>query len=130
MLIGKGWNREDIISRENLRAEEINTQLSNLKQYGRLDRVMVFLLSHGEYGVIYGSDGKQVDIQEEILEPLSEEKCEEFRGVPKLFFLQSCQEEVNVANVDEQNSENTSSHLEDDDRGHDDQMTEQSQDGN
>ena len=84
MLLRKGWNKTDIISFKNLGAEDIKTKLLSLKQYGRQHCIVVFILSHGEYGVIYGSDGQPVDIQKDVIYPLSEDKCKELRGVPIL----------------------------------------------
>ena len=110
MLLCKGWNKTDIIAFKNLGAEEIKIKLSSLKQYGRPHCLVVFILSHGEYGVIYGSDGQPVDIQKDVIYPLSEDKCKELRGIPKLFFFQSCQEEVPRTDSDgsESSDENNS----------------------
>jgi len=48
------------------------------------------ILSHGEKGVIYGADGKSVQVEE--LEKLFDGwQCNQLAGRPKLFLIQACQ---------------------------------------
>ncbi|CAH1795557.1 unnamed protein product [Owenia fusiformis] len=46
------------------------------------------ILSHGEEGVVYGTDG--VVPIEKLTEPFKGNKCESLRGKPKMFFIQAC----------------------------------------
>ncbi len=44
------------------------------------------ILSHGEEGAVYGTDGP-VEIKE-LVEPFKGHKCPDLAGKPKLFFIQ------------------------------------------
>lgn len=48
------------------------------------------LLSHGDDGVVYGSDGEKVEI-EKIIAEFDGKRCEALIDRPKLFFIQACQ---------------------------------------
>lgn len=48
------------------------------------------MLSHGQNGTVYGSDGKEVFIRE-LTEPFTSNQAPTLAGKPKLFFIQACQ---------------------------------------
>ncbi|XP_061757506.1 caspase-3-like [Nerophis ophidion] len=68
------------------------------------------LLSHGDEGVIYGTDGfEQLEI---LTKPFKGDRCRSLVGKPKLFFIQACRgsmlddgAELQADSVEEQNSE-------------------------
>ena len=51
---------------------------------------LVFILSHGGDGVLFGSDGDKVSVNY-LLQQLDNTSCTNMKGKPKLVFLQSCQ---------------------------------------
>ncbi|XP_006862048.1 PREDICTED: caspase-8 isoform X2 [Chrysochloris asiatica] len=48
------------------------------------------ILSHGDKGIIYGTDGQEVSIYE-LTSYFSGSKCQSLAGKPKIFFIQACQ---------------------------------------
>uniref|UniRef100_A0A1I8I8W2 CASPASE_P20 domain-containing protein n=3 Tax=Macrostomum lignano TaxID=282301 RepID=A0A1I8I8W2_9PLAT len=58
------------------------------KDHSNYDCVAVVLLSHGENGAIYGSDGKIK--MEKLFRLLRPDYCPTLAGKPKLFFIQAC----------------------------------------
>ncbi|XP_070545032.1 caspase-7-like [Ptychodera flava] len=58
------------------------------KDHSDSDCVAVAILSHGDDGIIYGTDG--TTRVEELTEYFSGENCKTLVGKPKLFFLQAC----------------------------------------
>ena len=51
---------------------------------------MVCVLSHGEKGCVFGSDGQEVSLRE-LTEPFTSKRARTLAGKPKLFFIQACQ---------------------------------------
>ncbi len=47
--------------------------------------------SHGSKGVIYGTDGEEINIENEIVQMFDANNCNGLVGKPKLFFIQACQ---------------------------------------
>lgn len=47
------------------------------------------ILSHGEEGVVFGTDGK-IEVKQ-LLEPFKGNNCKGLIGKPKIFFIQACQ---------------------------------------
>lgn len=65
------------------RLEELGEQ-----NYSEDDCFVCCILTHGDDGVLYGTDGKfPVD---RVLEPFLGNACPTLRGKPKLFFIQAC----------------------------------------
>ena len=60
------------------------------------DVFLVFILSHGIQGKVYGIDSETVTV-DEIVDIFDGKNCEQFKGKPKLFFFQACQEGEFVA---------------------------------
>jgi hypothetical protein len=61
-------------------ANEINTDFSCF---------VCCIMTHGNMGEIYGSDGKALDIKS-VTNLFKEDKCPALAGKPKLFFIQVC----------------------------------------
>jgi len=57
------------------------------------DAVACVIMSHGHLGSIYGSDRKAIDILQ-LASFFYPGKCQSLNGKPKLFFIQSCQNET------------------------------------
>ncbi len=70
-------------------------------------------LTHGNKGVIIGSDGDEVKIQD-ISKQFKEEELKHLRGQPKMFFFQACQgtdaqEALKLAATDNSSTTDTTS---------------------
>lgn len=50
--------------------------------------LVVILMSHGEDGVVYGSDGEKLHLDRDVYQLFDNENCPNLRGKPKLFFIQ------------------------------------------
>ena len=84
-----------IHSEENASAEQMKAIFHEWSEidFHDCECVVVFILSHGhEHGVVYGSDGETIHL-DEILSSFS--SCEQLKGKPKVFFLQACRGEMN-----------------------------------
>ncbi|KAB1279310.1 Caspase-8 [Camelus dromedarius] len=67
----------------------------NLQQYQGLDHTdkdcfICCILSHGDKGIVYGSDGQEASIYE-LTSYFTGSKCPSLLGKPKIFFIQACQ---------------------------------------
>jgi len=71
--------------------QEIDSICSEERGKNKDSKVFVLgILSHGQRGAVYGTDGKLVPI--ERLETLFDgEHCRQLAGRPKLFLIQACQ---------------------------------------
>ncbi len=58
-------------------------------KYKKSDSMIVVILTHGQRGSLYGTDGNAIEI-EKLLSIMNAEYCKNFRGKPKLFFIQAC----------------------------------------
>ncbi|XP_050394525.1 caspase-7 [Patella vulgata] len=58
------------------------------ENHGDSDCFMCAILSHGEEGTIYGTDGP-IEIKT-LLAPFKGDKCRSLAGKPKIFFIQAC----------------------------------------
>lgn len=78
---------------EDLKAHEICTVV--LKMARKIDRLQTSscfvccIMTHGDMGVIYGSDCKSVNINY-IIDQFKQAQCKALAEKPKLFFLQAC----------------------------------------
>uniref|UniRef100_A0A4W5L9Q9 Caspase-8 n=1 Tax=Hucho hucho TaxID=62062 RepID=A0A4W5L9Q9_9TELE len=71
------------------------TLLEAVKELGarshvQADALVVCVLSHGEKGCVFGTDGGGVPIRS-LTQPFTSEQCPSLMGKPKLFFIQACQ---------------------------------------
>ncbi|KAM6371756.1 caspase-9 [Pluvialis apricaria] len=87
-----------VLTRQNLKAQEMVSELQNLAQqdHSALDCCIVVILSHGCQtshiqfpGGIYGTDGAPIPI-EKIVNYFNGSNCPSLRGKPKIFFIQAC----------------------------------------
>ena len=58
--------------------------------HSELTCFVVIILTHGNRGILYGTDGKAVFIDKEIIEPFRGNNCPNLLGKPKLFIFQAC----------------------------------------
>ncbi|XP_023220484.1 caspase-2-like [Centruroides sculpturatus] len=83
----------EVVLYEDKTAYEIKNIFENIskdrKNYSA-DSCVVVIMSHGSEGIIYGTCGGEV-ILEEIYEHFNNETCDIMRhGKPKIFFIQAC----------------------------------------
>ena len=53
----------------------------------------IAVMGHGENKIIYGKDGENVNIKEDILDMFTNDNCPAMIKKPKLFIFQSCRGE-------------------------------------
>ncbi|KAJ8338520.1 hypothetical protein SKAU_G00374860 [Synaphobranchus kaupii] len=66
-------------------AEEFGSE-----NHGQLDAFVCCVLSHGQKGSVYATDGELVPIRQ-LTQPFTSSRCPSLAGKPKLFFIQACQ---------------------------------------
>lgn len=71
--------------------EDINT-FAQRKEHALSNMAIVVLLSHGEDGLVFGTDGRKVP-NEWILGQFNNDNCPNLKGKPKLFIFQACRGE-------------------------------------
>ena len=86
------WDRCGFEVKEypNLTSKEITERLTDMSRHHLLDEHDAFvccILSHGGPGVVYGTDGVGVDM-DDILSLFRPDNCDNLAGKPKLFFVQ------------------------------------------
>ena len=69
---------------------EIFPSLRQLYDASSFDCFVLFVLSHGAEGIVYGSDGSSIRIRS-LIEAFLPKQCPRLLGKPKLFFIQACQ---------------------------------------
>ena len=76
---------------DNLSSTEIEGLLKNTQRvdHSKLDCLVVAILSHGENGNVYGTDGVLISV-EKITGYFRGTKCPSLSGKPKIFILQAC----------------------------------------
>ncbi|XP_051902062.1 caspase-8 [Hippocampus zosterae] len=81
-----------VIVHNNLTAEEIRMELNTIatRNFSEDDALVVCLLSHGDNGCVYGTDGKVVSLRE-LTQPFTSGFAPTLAGKPKLYFIQACQ---------------------------------------
>lgn len=62
--------------------------------HGKASMFILFILSHGSQGNVYGSDGAKLSIEDDITSCFTPEKAPLLAGKPKVFFIQACQGEI------------------------------------
>ena len=62
----------------------------SLVDHSEYDALVCCILTHGKLGVVYTSDGREVEILS-IANFFTDSHCSTLRGKPKLFFIQACQ---------------------------------------
>uniref|UniRef100_A0A914HKG2 Uncharacterized protein n=1 Tax=Globodera rostochiensis TaxID=31243 RepID=A0A914HKG2_GLORO len=89
LLAGLGY---DIFANRNETAEQMMTTIkkfSKFKDHEKAHSTMIFVLSHGRYDEIMGSDGQSVNVHD-FVGQLNADNCRFLIGKPKLFFLNCC----------------------------------------
>ncbi|KAM6948212.1 caspase-8 [Aplochiton taeniatus] len=66
--------------------------LGGSRVYTNEDALVVCVLSHGQVGCVFGTDGRKVPIRD-LTRPFTSGHCHSLAGKPKLFFIQACQGE-------------------------------------
>ncbi|CAL1529195.1 unnamed protein product [Lymnaea stagnalis] len=81
---------EKIIQLKDLTVTQMKNELQRVAKldYSKTSCFVCILLSHGEEGYIFGTDGK-VSIEDLVL-PLKGNNCPGLVGKPKIFFVQAC----------------------------------------
>ncbi|XP_038574565.1 caspase-8-like [Micropterus salmoides] len=81
-----------VMVHNNLTAEAMRLVLKELsrRNFFADDALVVCVLSHGEKGCVYGTDEKEVSLQE-LTQLFISERAPTLAGKPKLFFIQACQ---------------------------------------
>ncbi len=80
------------IVRRNLTYAQMTRELSSfsgLSGHAEADMCIVCILSHGDSGLIYSTDGREVST-EWVLRRFNNEGCPALKGKPKFFILQAC----------------------------------------
>ncbi|KAF5910582.1 hypothetical protein HPG69_004670 [Diceros bicornis minor] len=81
-----------IVRYEDSTAKEICETLKSYQSMDHNDRdcFVCCILSHGDKGIVYGSDGQEASIYE-LISYFTGSKCPSLAGKPKIFFIQACQ---------------------------------------
>ncbi|XP_048200929.1 caspase-8 [Perognathus longimembris pacificus] len=58
--------------------------------HGEKDCFICCILSHGDRGIVYGTDGKKANIYD-LISYFTSSNCPSLVGKPKIFFIQACQ---------------------------------------
>eukprot|EP00058_Branchiostoma_floridae_P001255 XP_002586743.1 hypothetical protein BRAFLDRAFT_105741 [Branchiostoma floridae] len=77
---------------EDKKAQEIKGEVlafSQRKEHRQMDCCAVVLMSHGDEGVIFGTDDVPVQL-DDIFAMFDNKNCPRLKGKPKLFFIQAC----------------------------------------
>jgi len=80
------------VVRSNLSAIELKKEVAQFAQseaHANSQMAVVIVLSHGENGCIFGTDGNRCPT-EWILEQFNNERCQNLIGKPKFFLFQAC----------------------------------------
>lgn len=65
-------------------------ELARSKEHENADCLVIFLMSHGHPGLIFGSDMNKVYLNNDVFSLFNNDNCPVLQGKPKLFFVQSC----------------------------------------
>uniref|UniRef100_A0A3Q4M651 Caspase-8 n=1 Tax=Neolamprologus brichardi TaxID=32507 RepID=A0A3Q4M651_NEOBR len=74
----------------NLTADNMKKEINDLGEINFSNHDVVCVLSHGEKGCVFGTDGERV-LLEELTDPFTSGRASTLAGKPKLFFIQACQ---------------------------------------
>ncbi|CAO2615914.1 Casp8 [Lemmus lemmus] len=82
----------EVVSYKDCTAREICEILRTFQSMNHKskDCFICCILSHGDKGIIYGTDGKEASIRE-LTSYFTGLKCPSLAGKPKVFFIQACQ---------------------------------------
>uniref|UniRef100_A0A3P9BXV5 Caspase 8 n=1 Tax=Maylandia zebra TaxID=106582 RepID=A0A3P9BXV5_9CICH len=85
-LVDKIMNKGEVKCKDFLNSCKLMAPLKKLSLSWRV----VFVLSHGEKGCVFGTDGEKV-LLKELTDPFTSGRAPTLTGKPKLFFIQACQ---------------------------------------
>ncbi|KAI5178977.1 Caspase-8 [Manis pentadactyla] len=82
----------EVVCYEDSTAKEIREILKSYQKmdHNNRDCFICCILSHGDKGIIYGSDGQEAPIYE-LTSYFTGLRCPSLAGKPKIFFIQACQ---------------------------------------
>ncbi|KAL1770915.1 hypothetical protein HispidOSU_019751 [Sigmodon hispidus] len=82
----------EVVSYPDCTANKIHEVLESYQSmdHTNKDCFICCILSHGDKGIIYGTDGKEASIRE-LTSYFTGSKCPSLAGKPKIFFIQACQ---------------------------------------
>ncbi|KAM9035491.1 caspase-8 [Sarcophilus harrisii] len=82
----------EIVTLQDRTAKQIHQdlQIFQNKNHKERDCFVCCILSHGDKGTIYGTDGQEVAIRD-LTSYFSSSNCVSLAGKPKVFFIQACQ---------------------------------------
>lgn len=90
------YNDEDDLSVQGIRDKVI--QFAALSGHQHAQCCVLCVLSHGENGAIYGTDGKLLPVAE-LKYHLDSRRCRALKDKPKLIFLEACRGDLNDMDV-------------------------------
>ncbi|XP_052095186.1 caspase-3-like isoform X1 [Mytilus californianus] len=88
VLTGLGFR---VVRKDNLKKWEMEHEIKTIARadHKAFDCFLLILSSHGNLGKLYGSDGQQVMMSQQ-LKLFKTEACKDLKGKPKLCFFQAC----------------------------------------
>lgn len=81
-----------VVVHKNLTADDMKRELKELgaRNFMDEDALVVCVLSHGEEGCVFGTDGQKVMLRQ-LTHPFTSGQAPTLAGKPKMFFIQACQ---------------------------------------
>ena len=87
----QGWKVEEKHILQDQTKAKIKEKIESIQELKDLSCLAIFIMSHGsENDTIYASDGSY-NLNKDVIENLTADKCPSLAGKPKLFFIQACQ---------------------------------------
>ena len=71
---------------------------SECEDHKQVDACVVCILSHGEEGYIFGTDGRKI-LLDNVLSLFDNSHCKHLIGKPKIFIIQACRGGMNILPV-------------------------------
>ena len=83
------------IYKENLKASDIEKLLNEYRDLVNSKKdayhsLIVIISSHGDEGIILGTDENPVDVRTKIVKPFHNTMCTGLQGSPKIFIINAC----------------------------------------
>ncbi|XP_008836995.1 caspase-8 [Nannospalax galili] len=82
----------EVVPHKDCTAKQIHEVLESYQSmdHSNKDCFICCILSHGDKGIVYGTDGQEASIYE-LTSYFTGSKCPSLAGKPKIFFIQACQ---------------------------------------
>ena len=71
--------------------KEILQQEKEQESHKVADAFILFIMSHGSQGMVYGTDGEPLSIDDDIISVFDSCNCPALKNKPKIIFIQACQ---------------------------------------